>query len=356
MGAVNHQKMNHIIREDIEQIVNSSLQWSLLEDKTVLISGGNGFLPAYMIEVMLFLNKNVFRKKTKIVTIVRDIQKTKNKFSHHNNIENDVTFLVQDVNDPISIDGNIDYIIHAASQASPKFYNVDPIGTLSANVLGTLNLLTVAKKCATKIFLYFSSSEVYGIVEDAKQPIKESNYGYLDPLQIRSCYAESKRMGENICISWMHQYGLPIKIIRPFHIYGPGMSLDDGRVYADFVSDIVHGRNIIMKSEGLSKRSFCYLADSTVAFFKVLFDGVNGEAYNVGNSKQEISIINLANKLISFFPERNIEVEKYKSKDKSYLQSTVQRINPDLQKINELGWFAKTSIDEGFLRTIKSYE
>jgi UDP-glucuronate decarboxylase len=251
--------------------------------------------------------------------------------------------------------GEIDYIIHAASQASPKYYGVDPVGTLSANVLGTHHLLELAKLHKTKGFLYFSSGEVYGEVDSEQVPINEKNYGYLDPMHIRSCYAESKRMGENMCVSYAHQYQLHVNIARPFHIYGPGISLDDGRVYADFVADIFHNRDITIYGAGTAIRSFCYLADATLGFFTLLLNGENAEAYNIGNPDCCLSIMELAVRLRNLFNDRQLKVvRKSRSSQSEYLESKISINIPDIKKIQALGWSPKITIEEGFLRTMRS--
>ncbi|KAA6336830.1 GDP-6-deoxy-D-mannose reductase [termite gut metagenome] len=168
----------------------------------------------------------------------------------------------------------------------------------------------MAKRNPIVSFLYFSSGEVYGKVNDSIATVSETDYGYLDPMNVRSCYGESKRMGENICISYMHQYGIPVKVVRPAHTYGPGMDLNDGRVFADFVRDVAHNNNIVMHSDGSNSRAFCYLSDATIAFFIVLLYGTNGEAYNVANPLCEITIIELAEKLVKLFPDKKLKVEK----------------------------------------------
>jgi nucleoside-diphosphate-sugar epimerase len=162
-------------------------------------------------------------------------------------------------------------------------------------------------------------------------------------------------MGENMCVSWSHQFQIPISIVRPFHTYGPGMDLTDGRVYADFVSDIIHNRDIVMKSDGLAKRAFCYLTDATLGFFKVLLEGKDREAYNIGNPDQEISILNLAEKLVKLFPEKKLQVVKYETVAAGYLKSNVNRNAPDIAKAKNLGWFPKVSIENGFKRTVENY-
>lgn len=346
---------NKIIQEDLDSIIASDLEWSRLEGKTILVTGANGFLPAYMVETILYLNEIKFKNKAKVIALVRNINKAKLRFDIYNK-RNDLEFLVQDVCDPINLMDKIDFIIHAASQASPKYYGVDPVGTLNPNVIGTNNLLQLAYKKLVESFLFFSSGEIYGDVKENQIPTTEKDYGYLDPTQIRSCYAESKRMGENMCISWLHQYGIPIKIVRPFHTYGPGMALDDGRVYADFVADIISNRDIVMKSDGAASRAFCYITDATIAFFTVMLKGENGEAYNVSNSNCEIKILDLAKILVDLIPLKKLKVIRDESNRTSYLRNPITRNCPDSSKIISLGWRTNIGLKEGFNRTIWSYE
>lgn len=347
--------LSKITQEDIEYIVNHELDWNVLSNSTILISGASGFLPSYIVETLVYLNDKL-NKNIKIIALVRNKEKALNRFEHHKN-RKDLEFLVQDVCEPINLnpDEKIDYIIHAASNASPKFYGTDPVGTINANVLGTINLLKLAKEKSSKGFLFFSSGEVYGEVKESQIPTKENDYGYIDLTNVRSCYAESKRMGENLCVSWHHQYGVPVKIIRPFHTYGPGMNLNDGRVFADFVSDIINNRNIVMKSDGSNTRAFCYLSDFTAGMFKVLLNGEMGQAYNVGFNK-ETSIIELAGILVKLFHEKKLNVIKNESdRSKEYLKSMVSRTCPDVSKIKMLGWEPKIGVEEGFKRTVLSY-
>jgi nucleoside-diphosphate-sugar epimerase len=225
---------------------------------------------------------------------------------------------------------------------------------LQANTAGTYNALELARRNSTESFLYFSSSEVYGHTE--KSSISETDYGYLDCNTVRACYAESKRMGETMCKSWGHQYGVNTKIVRPFHTYGPGMDLNDGRVFADFVRNVVEMKDIVLNSDGVAKRAFCYLQDATIAFFKILLNGENGEAYNMGNPDAEISIWDLANLLAGMFPEKKIKARKnMEPASNGYIQSSVYKNLPDITKLKSLGWIPQISIEEGFRRTIESY-
>lgn len=346
--------VNPIVAEDIEQILQSNLEWDKLAGKTVFISGASGFLPAYLVYVLLAMNDRL-GLAIRVIGLVRNGEKGKKRFENYLD-RPDFQLLVQDVVSPVQFSGKVDFVIHAASQASPKYYGSDPIGTLKANVLGTLNLLDFAQKASASRFLYFSSSEVYGSVSGDKIPTREDDYGYLDPTQVRSCYAESKRMGETICISWMKQYGLPAVIVRPFHTYGPGMELNDGRVYADFIANVVRNEDITMKSDGSAIRAFCYISDATEGFFRVLLQGKAGESYNVGNDAGESSISNLAERLIALFPDKNLKINRFQSPSASgYISSVVSRNVPEISKIKSLGWQPVTGIETGFSRTIRSY-
>ena len=264
--------------------------------------------------------------------------------------------MIQDVRDPYTGPAAIDFVIHAASQASPKYYGSDPAGTFDANVTGTLRMLQLAKAAGAQGFVFISSGEVYGRDSDRRLPVKETDFGYLDPTDVRSCYAEGKRAGETLCSCWHAQYKVPAKIVRLAHTYGPGMEADDGRVFADFVADIVAGRDIAMKSDGSACRPFCYLADVTEAIFAVLLKGENGEAYNAGSDKEH-SVLQLATLLVGLFPERGCRVIRMeRDPDDQYLASPSQGGHFDIAKIGLLGWKPTTSIEDGFRRTIESYD
>ncbi|MDB4926310.1 NAD-dependent epimerase/dehydratase family protein [Mucilaginibacter sp.] len=346
---------NKIIEEDLRAIYNSNIDWDRFANKCILISGANGFLPAYMVESLLFANVINPKIDLKVLALVRNIEKAKQRFKDYLDNKN-LEFIEQDVCNKIKITQKVDYIIHAASQASPKYYGVDPVGTLSANVIGTMNMLELAKQNQVDSFLYFSSGEVYGQVEDGFNPVKEDYYGYLDPMAVRSCYGESKRMGENMCVSYLHQYKVKAKVVRPFHTYGPGMDLKDGRVYADFVSNILNNKAIELKSDGSARRAFCYLPDAVTGFFTVLLLGKNGEAYNVGNPFAEHSILELAN-IISKIGDEPVEVIKMPTNDNNfYMKSPLIRNTPNIEKVMELGWKPVVGAKEGFTRTYKSYK
>ena len=345
--------VNPVVQEDLDFIASSSLNWSDLSGKTLLITGGGGLLASYLVKALITASQ-LHNLQLKIICLARGM-KSINKRLHSFIRYPDLSVILHDVALPLpSSLPLVDYVIHSASQASPKFYKVDPVGTILPNTAGSLHLLQHSKQNNAR-FLFFSSAEIYGKDIVASQFISESAVGTVDPLNIRSCYAESKRLGETLCKAWHHQYNVHTNIVRPFHTYGPGISLDDGRVFADFVSDIVSGKNIILKSDGLSRRSFCYIADATLAFLIVLLRGAPGEAYNVANPNAEISMRDLAYKLATLHPDRQVKVD-FENQHHATSASTTSRsgLLPSIDKISTLGWQPKVNIDDGFLRTIKS--
>lgn len=345
---------NIIIAEDLQTIASAPLPWQRLFGKTILISGAAGFLPAYIVETLLYLNAHSEAGIT-VLALVRNLEKAQQRFAVH--LDNPrLKFLVQDVCEPVNYPGKIDFIIHAASQASPIYYGTDPVGTLSANIIGTQNLLNLARAKQVERFLYFSSSEIYGRVEEEFIPIDEDTFGYLSPTVVRSCYAESKRMGENMCVSYSSQYNVPAVMVRVFHTYGPGMSLNDGRVFVDFVRDALAGQDIEMRSNGSARRAYCYLTDATVAYFTVLFTGAPGQAYNVGNPTEEYSVLELARLISELAPTVGLQVRELPVDPSSvYVPGTVSRVSPQITKLRSLGWKPHISAAQGFARTIASY-
>jgi nucleoside-diphosphate-sugar epimerase len=327
------------------------LPWKVFSDATILVTGASGFLPAYMVETLLYLNRNqMLDKPCHVVALARNYQRARERFAEYNS--NDLDLLIQDVSQPITLPYKFDYIIHAASQASPVFYKIDPVGTLSANSTGTRVLLDLARTHPCRGFLFFSSADVYGDVSHFTRPVLETDFGPSDPLDPRSCYGESKRMGETLCAAFAHQYQIPTHVVRISHTYGPGMRLNDGRVFADFTRDILSGGPIILNSDGLAKRPFCYLADATEAFFTVLLKGAREEAYNVANPEEVISISDLADRLAKVF---HVAVERKQSLSAVYMPATIPGAVSSIEKIRALGWKPKTGIEEGFQRTVESY-
>ena len=354
-GASDHP--NPIIAEDVDRIVSSDIEWDILAGCTVLIAGANGFLPAYMVETVMALQRHpAFSGKSppKMVALVRSEARGRSRFAHHLQ-KPGFALLVQDVCAPLPSDLRPDFIVHAASSASPKYFHADPIGTMRPNSVGTERLLECAKEADAKRFLFVSSGEVYGDVPESMIPTGESDFGQVDPADPHACYAEAKRFGEALCAAWHKQFGVPVVIARAFHIYGPGMRLGDGRASSDFIDDFLHGRNITLTSVGTARRTFCYIADATEGFFRILLHSNAGAAYNLGNPDCEMSIADLADMLVRLDSGKGLKaVRAARNSEQPRLSSKIERVCPCIERLESLGWKPGTGIRTGFQRTIKS--
>lgn len=342
----------NIEEQDFYYILNDkNINFKEFSGKTVLVAGAAGMLPAYMVKTLLFLNSLGKYPPTKIICLVRDIHNARKCFYNFLDDEN-LIIINHDIENPITINKPIDYIIHAASKASGKFFYTNPCDVIKANTLGTYNMLQLAQEKQIKSFLYFSSGEACGDIFSKKDLVSESDYGIIDPYDVRNSYALSKKMGEAMCYCWHKQFGIPTKTVRPSHTYGIGFQENDDRAFAQFVMCAVNNKNIILTSDGSAKRSFVYLADATRAYFNILLNGKNGEAYNVGNSK-EISIKDLAYTIKELANnEINVIISSQETNQSS--QSTHGQL--DISKIKTLGWMPEINEKEGFKRTLEFYK
>ena len=326
----------NIVDEDLEFIVGQNyIPWKELEGKNILISGPYGFISSYLVKLILYLNEHQFSKKASVYGIAR---------KHRNNVfekRNNLYIFEQNVCDPIKAYlPKMDHVIHAASKTGPKYYKSDLLNTVLPNVIGTYNLLELVKNWGIKSFLFFSSGAIY------------SNF---DTLDIRSSYAESKRMGENLCISYLYQYNIPIKIARIFHTYGPGMDLNNGNMISDFISDILNKRDTALKSQGKEVRTLSYISDTISALYAILLKGKIGSAYDVGNNEQQISVFDLARLMCNLYPELHL-TPGFVPDDNSTVQRGVKAEIPNTSDLRSLGWKPKYLLESGIYRTIESYK
>ena len=338
--------MNKIIYEDCIDIINN-ISYEKLKNKTFLITGASGMIGSYLSFVLKVLNDE-FHANIHLLLNVRNKNKLPQELLDDDNVE----VIEQDVITPFRYDKKIDYIVHAASPASPKIMVDHPFEVNAANTVGTYNTLMLAKEKQVLSYLFISSREIYG------EPIDNINYFYEDgllgqvnPLVARNSYAEGKKAAENMCVSINEEYQINTKIVRLAHTYGPGMSIYDGRVQADFLKNVINSENIIMKSEGKSLRTYTYIADAIKGIFKVLLDSKD-IVYNISDDK-EISIKELAEVLVSLSNNQsklviNID-ESLKKGSSSFTRGILS--NEKIKK--ELNWYPKYNVYDGFKRTIE---
>src|SRR5882724_9866266 len=293
------ERMEAIVEEDVRAIAARDLGWERLAGCRVVVTGAGGFLGSYLVRTLMALHRlGRVSRPVRVVAVVRDIERAKARFASVADAAT-LEYLHWDLNTIAVPDlGEVQYILHAASQASPRFYGSDPVGTLLPNAVGTPALLEALRRSADRRgFLFVSSSEIYGAIA-GEATLAETNYGTVDPTTVRACYAESKRIGETACVAWQHQHGIPCFIVRPFHTYGPGLTPQDGRVFADFAFAVRDGMNIMMNSDGGARRAFCYVSDAVAGFFTVLLAGAAAQPYNVANPAGELSVMELADLLV----------------------------------------------------------
>ena len=344
---------NPIVFSDLQHVVKTFPSWNFFKNQNVLITGGNGLLASYLVRSLLYANY-ILDLNLRVICLIRsensDLSRLRPWMS-----ESSLEVVYGEV-ESFAFDSleRQTIVIHSASGASPKLYQSDPTGIILANSVGTAQLCKQAVKWHAKKLLFFSTGEVYGINNNPL--FSESDYGFVDPSALRSCYAESKRCGESTCVAYAHQYDLNVSIARIFHTYGPQMRLDDGRVFADFIRDSLEGKHIQLSSTGDALRCFCYLSDATLGFLYLLVHGSPSNAYNLANPYAEISIRGLAS-LISNLSEPALPIFRNDSKalHSNYLPSPVPRSLPSIKKINGIGWHPSISLEVGFSRTRSSY-
>lgn len=341
-------EMNSVRAEDFKYIVNRIL-YKKCKNKSFLITGANGFLASYFVDTLMYLNEYCLLEKCTVIALCRNKERAERRFKEWLLKENFLLH-IQNVEEPIPRFLNADYIIHAAGSSSTKNFKNIPVDILKANVIGTYNLLEFAKEKTISSFLFFSSGAVYGEIGSEVAEIRETDLFPLDFTMVENCYAEGKRSGEALCKAYFSQYGIPAMIVRIGHTYGPGIDLNDGHVYSDFISRIIKRENLEVYN-GNAVRPFCYVADAVVAFFKILLEGEGGEIYNMFNNEENISIYELALRLTQkAFPERKLKVE-CRRKD-----GIICRRKLNIDKLMSIGWNPEIGVIEGFRRTVKSFE
>lgn len=312
-----------------------------LKNKSILITGANGLIGSYTVRFLDYINK-AKNLNLKIYAMSRSREKLQRCFGESTGIN----IVEQDLNNPININFHCDFIIHAASNAHPRAYSTDPVGTMKTNLFGTMNLLDYAKDNNAK-FLYISSGEIYG--NNIDRAFTEDDLGIVDTKLARACYPESKRAAETLCMAYSSQYGIEVNVARLCYVYGGTITDTNSRADAQFLRNAVEGNDIVMKSEGLQRRTYCYVADAVSAILTILLCGKSPEVYNVANPDSIVSVREYAQTLadvsgvtLKFELPDEIEAKGFSKPADSILDST---------KLRSLGWKALYGIKEGLNNT-----
>lgn len=334
-------KINTIYEQDIKTITNLKCDVQKLKNKTLLITGGTGLIGTYLVDMLLYLNKE-FSLNMKLILITRNPNLPQKE---------NVTYLVQDILEPINISEKVDYVIHGASNTHPVLYSTKPIETITTNVIGIQNLLEIVKNNTQCKFLFLSSVEIYGEdISNNEKGFSEKDFGYLDCNTLRAGYCESKRLGETLCHAYATQHNIEFTIARLCRCYGPTLKSDDSKALSQFLKNAVNSENIVLKSDGNQFYSYLYASDAATALIFLLLQGKNKEAYNVASEKSNITLKDLS-LLIAKISDVQVVFEKPNEiEKKGYSKATRAILNPE--KIFDLGWSPTYDIKTGIGRTL----
>ena len=282
---------------------------------------------------------------------VRNPQKAKKVFDGYEGI----TYCVGDVRDIISYPGNVDYVIHAASETKSKNMIDFPVETLWTALSGAKNLLDFACEKKIEKMVFLSSMEAFGSV-DGNQRTSEEKLGYIDLRKVRSCYPESKRMIENMCVCYSSEYGVPVTIARLAQTFGAGVSSEDTRVFAQFAHSAMTGEDIVLHTAGTSCGNYVYTADAATAIFTLLKKGISGECYTVANETSSMRIKDMAELVANCVADGKIRVVVDIPADKQFGYAPDVKLKLDASKLRSLGWKPQINLEESYKRLIKYWQ
>ncbi|RHC07671.1 NAD-dependent epimerase/dehydratase family protein [Blautia obeum] len=333
------------LEEDLDYIARYPLQYEQLKDTTVLVTGATGLIGVSIVRALIAIG-NIH-----VIALVRNIEKA-NKLYNRYELDN-IDFVVSDITAPVNIRKKIDWIFHCAAVTTSKLMIEKPVETLLTAIEGTRNILEVARKSGCKSMVYISSMEMYGAFKDSDTDITEDKIGYIDPLKVRSNYPESKRLCENLCVAYMKEYGVKVKIARLAQTFGAGILPSENRVFAQFAKSAIEGKDIVLHTKGLSEGNYCYTRDCVLGLFTILLKGENGEAYNVSNPKSHTTIGKMAHLVANRIAYGKIKVvyDIPKSNVFGYASDTKMKLNSD--KLQALGWKPEIDLENSYKRMIE---
>lgn len=344
--------MSSFLKQDIEYLISNLRVLEAFKGKSIFITGATGLIGGCLTQTLCeYESRN--DSGLRIYALVRSEFKAREMFDNY--IESGIlSLVVGDTTDSIALNVGINYVIHGACATSSKFFIERPVETIESTVLGTKNVLELVKNKHVERTLFLSSLEVYGTPESNFR-VAEDNVGYIDFMNVRSSYSEGKRLAECLCCSYAREFGIHVSIVRLAQTFGPGVSSDDGRVFAQFARCVINQEDIVLNTAGRTHRNYCYLRDAVSGILTALVKGENCSAYNVANPDTGISIADMA-QLVCDSPLLGCGKIKVIFND----FADVDRLgyNPEMKielatkKIEALGWHAEIGLEEMYVRMI----
>lgn len=344
---MNHKKL---LLEDFKNLRELySPLFESLDGKNILVTGATGLIGRTLVFSIL---QNT--TSANIIAHVRNKEKAESLFFDVPNKER-LSFLVSDIKEKFPKSEPVDYIIHAASETSSKAFVENPVETIETAIAGTRNILEFARQQNIESLVYLSTMEVYG-TPATDDKIFENQGTTLNTMETRSSYPESKRLCESLCKAYAQEYSVPVKVLRLTQTFGPGVSYNDGRVFAEFARCVIEKRDIILKTKGETKRNYLYIADAIAAILVVLLKGNVGEAYNAANEETYCSIFEMAQLVAKECAKNEIQVVVQEQDISKFGYAPVLKMNLDVSKLKQLGWIANYTLKEMFARMIAEME
>lgn len=337
-----------VLEEDLKHIANYSLPYEEMKETTVLVTGATGLIGVSIVRALVAIGD------IKVIAHVRNREKAEEIYGAL--LQKNVELYVDDITKEINVSEDIDYIFHCASITTSKTMIEKPVETICTSVEGTKNILELAKNKKSKSVIYVSSMEMYGAFNNLNHDVTEKDLGYVDNLKIRSNYPESKRLCENMCIAYMSEYNIPVKIARLAQTFGAGILPGENRVFAQFAKSAIKGEDIVLHTKGMSEGNYCYTRDCITGLLTILLKGKNGEAYNVSNPESHITIADMAYMVADKIAEGRIKVVfDIPSENKfGYAADTKMKLNSS--KLQALGWKPEIGLEEAYKRMILDME